>query len=155
WERRDEDTVGMNQGIPNPININRTMTTAGFLGGADVTYRTGAGVWMFGLLGGYMSSNVRLTSSAVGQSAPFNPGDDFNSNASSYSIVHATISGPSVGAYANYASGPWSADLAVKADFLTINEWFNDSYVNPTADMNVPLIIDIPGSASVNMINIS
>src|SRR5262245_30985164 len=135
WEKRHEDTVGIN-GIddnndpaPNPINMNRKMTTVGFLGGADVTYRTGPGVWMFGLLGGYTSSNVKVTSSAIWLAVEGSK--DNSSNASSFSTVHATISGPSVGAYANYANGPWSADLTTKADFMVINELFNESYINP------------------------
>ena len=156
WEKRNDNTVGMNGfgsdadnnlfPISNPININRRMTTVGFLGGADVTYRMGTGLWMFGLLGGYTSSNVTLTSSALGLAEQ---GGEM-SNASSFSTVHATISGPSVGAYANYANGPLSADLTVKADFMVIDELFNDFYYNPQQKS-----ANISGSASVNMINIT
>jgi hypothetical protein len=156
WERRDEDTVGLNGGLPNPININRKMTTVGVLGGADVTYRTGPGVWMFGLLGGYTSSNVKLTSSALGLAVQGSLENE--SNASSFSMVHATISGPSIGAYANYANGPWSADLTIKADFMVIDELFNDSYINPARtdkNGNSPFTVNISGAASVNMINIT
>jgi hypothetical protein len=148
WERRQADTVGIVHtlvDIPNPVSIDRKMTTLGFLGGTDVTYRTGSSVWMLGLIAGYMSSDVKLTSSALGNT------DADPTNASSFSTVHATISGPSVGAYANYANGPLSADLTVKADFMVISEWFNDFYINASSD---PIIsVNIPGSASVNMIN--
>src|SRR5262249_28116118 len=128
----------------NPISINRKMTTWGFLGGVDMTNRVGNGLWMLGILTGYMSSDVKFTSSAVGVPNSSNP--------SSSSIVNARISGPSVGAYANFATGPWTGDLTVKADLLTIKQSFRDVFSDPAATSDIQ--VD-SGSASVDVTNIT
>jgi hypothetical protein len=101
---------------PTTVNMTRTATTFGGLGGVDVTFQGEHGVYVFGLLGGYMESDVKFASTSVGVS-PDN---------STISNVKATISGPSVGGYITFATGAFSADVTARVDFLNISETFNE-----------------------------
>ena len=109
-----------------PANINITpllleatsnMSSGGFVGGIDGTKR---GWWsrtdgvVFGLLGGYTWTNISLTTTAV-STAP-------NKTASGSSWTSAHINGPSLGGYLSYFNGPFSNDLLIKNDFLSLNE---------------------------------
>jgi hypothetical protein len=123
WEKRDIDTTGFNAGLPNATTLDRRMTTWGFLGGADVTLRQGGpGVWILGVLTGYMSADVKLSGQSLGNAANV-------TNLGTVSTVNATISGPSVGGYATYANGPFSADVTLKVDFLEIDQSYRESYI--------------------------
>jgi hypothetical protein len=42
--------------------------------------------------------------------------------------MHIRLSGPSVGTYATYFTGPFSTDLIFKVDFLSINENFSELF---------------------------
>jgi hypothetical protein len=123
WEKRDINTTGDNAGLPNASTLDRRMTTWGFLGGADVTLRQGGpGVWILGVLTGYMSADVKLSGKSIGNAANV-------TNLGTVSTVNATISGPSVGGYATYANGPFSADVTLKVDFLEIDQSYRESYI--------------------------
>ena len=130
--------IGLGLGTdPATVSMKRTTTTFGGLGGTDVTFRANDLVYVFGLLGGYMSSDVKFSSTSVGAS---------NDN-SSVSNVKATISGPSVGGYLTFASSAFSADLTAKVDFLQIDQSFNETLF---ADANP---VQNFGSASTRVTN--
>jgi hypothetical protein len=141
WETRDINTSAINSADPNPVSLDRRMSTGGVLGGVDATYRQGPGVWVLGILAGYMSSDVRLNGTSLGTGG---------TNLSTISRVDATISGPSIGAYATYAIGPWSADLTLKLDFLTIDQSFNETITNFAATT-----ITSSGAVSVDQTNVT
>lgn len=66
------------------------------------------------------------------------------------SQLRATVSGPTVGAYATYFSAGFSTDVTVKFDFLTVDETFNDllaTTITPT-----PFVFSA-GAGSVNLLN--
>lgn len=137
WEKRDENTSGLSPlGDPAAISFERKMTTWGILGGADVTFHNGPAVWVLGVFTAYTSSDVKFKGSAIGSTASANV---------SFSTVDATISGPSVGAYASFASGPWSADLTLKVDFFDIDQSFFEAF--PVSGQTAT------GSASVDQTN--
>jgi outer membrane autotransporter protein len=121
YETRDDNTSAINSADPNPISLDRRMTTWGVLGGVDATYRHGPSVWVVGLLAGYMSSDVRLNGRSNGTGG---------TNLSTISRVDARIDGPSIGAYASYAQGPWSADITLKVDFMEIDQSFTETITN-------------------------
>jgi hypothetical protein len=66
------------------------------------------------------------------------------------SQLRATVSGPTVGAYATYFSAGFSTDVTVKFDFLTVNETFNDLLAT-TIQAN-PFVF-FAGAGSVNLLN--
>jgi len=109
---------------PIPLNIQASSETKtwGVVAGLDWTGRgfsnAGDGV-MVGVMAGYMESNVRVNTTLLSG----NPADA----ASGTSRFTAKLNGPSVGGYVSYFNGPFSNDLLVKADFLSLNENYNDS----------------------------
>jgi hypothetical protein len=66
------------------------------------------------------------------------------------SHLSATVSGPTVGAYATYFSAGFSTDVTAKFDFLTVNETFNDLLAT-TITQN-PFVF-FAGAGSVNLLN--
>jgi Autotransporter beta-domain len=64
------------------------------------------------------------------------------------SRLSATLSGPTAGLYATYFNAGFSSDVAVKFDFLTLDETFNDLLAT-----TVPSFIAIAGAGSVNLLN--
>jgi hypothetical protein len=111
-------------GQPNGLALSgeSRATTAGVLGGADATWRN---VWglgdaiMLGVLTGYMSSDVRLTTTSISGS-PNNVGNGANT-------LNAHLDGPSAGAYVTYFNDRFSAGATFRADFLNLSESFIDS----------------------------
>jgi hypothetical protein len=93
----------------------------GVLGGFDGTFRN---VWaqndavIIGVLTGYLSSDVRLTTTST-SSAPQNVGNG-------QSTLDAHLSGASAGAYITYFNDRFSGDLTFRADFLNLSESFNE-----------------------------
>jgi hypothetical protein len=109
--------------IPNPLTLTgeSRATLGGVLGGLDATWRN---AWLandaiiLGALTGYMSSDVRLTTTSISSSPTNVPSGSSNLN--------AHLEGSSVGAYLTYFSGRFSGDLTFRADFLSLSESFND-----------------------------
>jgi hypothetical protein len=144
WERRKVDSTGDTPlGEPQSVHLTRKATTWGFLSGADITLGGGYGngVFIVGALSGYMSTNVKLSGSST-------PLTNSGTNIASTSTVNATISGPSIGAYATFANGPLSSDLTVKADFLTIDQSSFEAFANAAAQT-------VSFGASVDVTNVS
>jgi len=145
--------------IPLTVRASSETKTWGVVGGLDWTGRgftnAGDGV-MIGVMGGYMESNVRLNVTTIS-------GDPARA-ASGASRFTSKLNGPSVGGYVSYFNGPFSNDFLVKADFLSLNQQYNDSLgfglctcflglgVSPIA-YNVQQAGN--GSTSVNMVTIS
>jgi hypothetical protein len=100
WGQGFGDVEWRNANI-GPIDLGRTTSTVGGIGGADVTITSifsAADAFVFGVLGGYTSARVR------------------NNDGSS-----ATINGPGVGLYSIYVNGGFSSDVTFKADFFDLN----------------------------------
>lgn len=84
-------------------SVTRTTTTFGFIGGADIAFRSlaaGEDGLLIGALAGYSSSYARFSGG--------NP--------------NARLYGPVTGVYASYYLGPFSTDLLLKADFFTLDD---------------------------------
>jgi hypothetical protein len=93
--------VEWRSGTFNGADIGRTTTTAGGIGGADVTVTnifSATDAFVFGALSGFTSARVK------------------NADGST-----ALVDGPGVGAYAIYVNGGFSADTTLKADFFDLN----------------------------------
>jgi outer membrane autotransporter protein len=141
WEKWKTDTFGIRTlgNDPTWISIKRETTTFGVLGGADWTLSSATSTWVFGLLAGYVDSRVKFSNSSVGAAAD-------NSTVSS---VTGDFSGPQIGAYVTFATGPWSFDLTGKVDFLDIDQSFSEIlFVNANPVPN-------SGSASTDVVNVS
>jgi hypothetical protein len=74
------------------------------------------------------------------------------------SHLSATVSGPTVGAYATYFNAGFSTDVTAKFDFLTVNETFNDLLATTGAGGSQfppapPQFVGISGAGSVNLLN--
>ena len=71
------------------------------------------------------------------------------------SSLRATLSGPTTGLYATYFNAGFSSDVAVKFDFLTLDETFNDLLATTVGALNnqPPTFIAIAGAGSVNLLN--
>ncbi|TGD98930.1 autotransporter outer membrane beta-barrel domain-containing protein [Methylobacterium nonmethylotrophicum] len=143
-------------GFPTPlaISIESRTTTAGFIGGLDMTVRdvgrAGDGV-ILGLLTGYTSASIDITSRAVSS----NTGQVPNGGGS----LRANLAGPSVGAFATYFDGPFSTDLTVKADIYALDERFVDQ-LGFSANiiggvLRPPSVVTFAGSAATGLINTS
>lgn len=88
-------------GTFNGIDLGRTTTTVGGIGGADVTITnifSAADAYVIGVLGGETSARVR------------------NSDGSS-----ARVEGPGVGFYTIYVNGGFSTDSTFKVDFFSLS----------------------------------
>src|SRR5215831_6254732 len=91
------------------------------------------------------------------QTAGFIQSGGANSVGTGVSHLRATVSGPTVGAYATYFSEGFSTDVTAKFDFLTVNETFNDLLAttqsgNPPA-APPPTFLALSGAGSVNLLN--
>jgi hypothetical protein len=85
-----------------------------------------------------MKLNTSASLSPI-QSAGFIAANGPNLVGTGVSHLSATVSGPTVGAYATYFSEGFSTDVAVKFDFLTVNETFNDLLATTQSGNNPPL----------------
>jgi hypothetical protein len=93
--------VEWRSGSFNGADIGRTTTTAGGIGGADVTVTnifSATDAFVIGALGGFTSARVK------------------NADGST-----AVVDGPGVGAYAIYVNGGFSTDATFKVDFFELN----------------------------------
>src|SRR5262245_37717621 len=105
-----------------------------------------------------MKLNTSASLSPV-QSAGFIAAGGIGQVGTGVSHLRATVSGPTVGAYATYFSAGFSTDVTAKFDFLTVNETFNDllattggsgqSTFSPVA----PPFVAFSGAGSVNLLN--
>jgi hypothetical protein len=127
-------------GAPNTLLLtgDSRADLGGVLGGVDATFRNvGAAdiVVIVGALGGYMSSDVRLTTTSISTTPNVKNGG---------STLNAHLEGPSAGAYVTYFNDHFSGDLTFRADFLGLSESFADVLgftINAT-----PLGGQIPGT---------
>jgi hypothetical protein len=72
------------------------------------------------------------------------------------SRLSATLSGPTAGLYATYFNAGFSSDVAVKFDFLTLDETFSDLLATTgkvSPNTGVPAFISFAGAGSVNLLN--
>jgi hypothetical protein len=105
---------------------------------------------------GYTWSEMKLNTSATAIATAGVPAGAVGTGVSHLS---ATVSGPTVGAYATYFNAGFSTDVTAKFDFLTVNETFsdllattggsNDSAFPPAP----PPFVGISGAGSVNLLN--
>ena len=103
--------------IPVTLVAKSTSTDGGFVGGIDVTERgflNAEDGLILGATFGYVSSNIKVNDSILTSNA------QLVGNGSS--SLSGNLSGPSVGVYGTYFSGPFSYDFAIKNDFLELNE---------------------------------
>lgn len=141
WEKWKTSTVGirtLGNDVAN-ISIERKTTTWGVLGGADWTVHSQTSTWVFGLLAGYVDSRVKFNNSSVGQAA----------DNSTISNVTADFTGPSLGGYVTFVTGPWSFDVTGKVDFLDLDQSFTETLfvnANPVANS---------GGVSTDVVNVS
>jgi hypothetical protein len=108
--------------VPVVINSNSRSTVTGMVGGIDFTARgllSPDDGLIFGPIGGYVFGNTRITSTVNSTNSAL------VGNGSS--VVNATSSGPSTGAFATYFSGPFSMDVMYKVDLLSMRENFVDN----------------------------
>jgi Autotransporter beta-domain len=104
------------------LNAVSRATMGGVLGGADATFRA---VWapndvlIVGALTGYLSSNVRLTTT----STTLTPAIVGSGSAT----LNSQLQGPSAGAYVTYFIDRFSGDLTFRADLLNVSESWNDN----------------------------
>lgn len=154
WEKWNGDTTGIRRpggallllanNDPTNISLERRTTTFGVLGGADWTFNSATSTWVMGILAGYMDSTVKFHSTSAGTPAGIATGN------STISDVKADITGPSIGGYITFATGPWSFDVTGRVDFLSIDQSFNELlFANTAAAVNTS------GAASTDVNNYS
>src|SRR5262249_22635976 len=133
------------------LNIESRASTVGFVAGADFTTQGLFSGFIAGVTAGYTSSEMKLNASATG--VPTAGGtSDLTSRLPGTGVtqLRATVSGPTVGAYATYFSAGFSTDVTAKFDFLTVNETFNDLLAT-TITQNP--FIPFAGAGSVSLLN--
>jgi hypothetical protein len=115
------DCCTAQQGNTNivPLVLEATSTTwsGGFVGGIDATkwgLSSAQDGVIVGLLGGYTWTNISVGTNVL-STVP-------SRTASGSSSSTAHVDGPSVGAYASYLNGPFSNNILIKNDFLSLNE---------------------------------
>ncbi len=121
YERRTGRAPGIGEFSVLALDARSTTRSSGVLGGIDFTSRNLAALGdglIVGLLGGYVLSHLDVNTLSTSSALPDVP--------SGSSSLRARLSGPSVGAYASYFRGGFSADIAFKVDFLDLNLSFND-----------------------------
>jgi hypothetical protein len=149
YERRTGSGQGTGEFVTLALNAQSRTTTAGVLGGGDLTFRNLLSAndgFLAGGLTGYVSSDVTVRSSSI--SADPNRPSGFNT-------LKARLSGPSAGAYVSYFNGGFSTDLAFKADFLDLNASFNDllGFSNSATPPLPPVTASFSGSGSTQLNN--
>lgn len=136
-------------GVPNALSLSvrSNTTTAGFVGGLDVTGRNiaeaGDGV-ITGVLTGYISSEVSVRTASLSQSVNVGNGSG---------LLRAHLSGPSVGFFSTYFNGGFSADLTYKADLLTLDERFTDvlAFAAQATPAGAPVTTTFSGAAGTSL----
>ena len=138
----------INKGLA--LNIESRASTVGVVAGADLTswglYSASDG-FIAGVTAGYTWSELKLNTTAASLDPRVGTG---------VSCLSATLSGPTAGLYATYFNAGFSSDVAVKFDFLTLNETFNDLLATTQGvsnDLTVQTFISFAGAGSVNLLN--
>jgi hypothetical protein len=139
--------------VPLALSVSSRTGTIGFQAGADITARgvlTPGDGMIIGGFGGYVSSE--LSFSAV--SASSNP----SLIGTGSSSVNAKLSGATAGLYATYFNGPFSADVLLKVDALTLNETFTETLafapgLTDFGSISGPFYSPFSNSASTNLLN--
>jgi hypothetical protein len=136
YERRSADgsahfTVGAWGGgtmpLDLPISVRTRTGTVGFTFGGDATTRGLMGPddgLIAGLTLGYLTADVAVATS----SGPSRESLSLPAMGPGSSRMRAALAGLTTGAYLTYFNGGFSTDLLLKADVLTLDESFNDSY---------------------------
>jgi hypothetical protein len=141
------------------LNIDSRTSTVGFVAGADFAAQGLFSGFIAGVTAGYTSSEMKLNTSASLspiQSAGFIAANGPNLVGTGVSHLSATVSGPTVGAYATYFSEGFSTDVTAKFDFLTVNETFSDLLATTQSGNNnqpPPTFLPFSGAGSVNLLN--
>src|SRR5215831_15168440 len=105
-----------------------------------------------------MKLNTSASLSPV-QSAGFIASGGAGQVGTGVSHLSATVSGPTVGAYATYFSAGFSTDVTAKFDFLTVNETFNDLLATTglggaaSGFVAPPPFLAFSGAGSVSLLN--
>jgi hypothetical protein len=146
--------AGLNVQPTLALNIESRASTVGFVAGADLTswglYSASDG-FIAGVTAGYMSSELKLNTVATDVTSIGNAANQNNLRVGTgVSRLSATLSGPTAGLYATYFNAGFSSDVAVKFDFLTLDETFNDLLA--TTNQTTPFI-SFAGAGSVNLLN--
>jgi hypothetical protein len=116
--------------------------------GADAAIQGLFSGFIAGVTAGYTWSEMKLNTSATAIQTAQVPAGAVGTGVSHLS---ATVSGPTVGAYATYFNAGFSTDVTAKFDFLTVNETFNDLLA--TTQGPPPAFVAISGAGSVNLLN--
>ncbi|WP_034996138.1 autotransporter outer membrane beta-barrel domain-containing protein [Beijerinckia mobilis] len=156
YEKRDANGLtsingpDFNSGAPVPLDtyVQSRVGTIGFQAGLDVTTHglfTPTDGAIIGILVGHVSSNLTLNT----QQFSTNPSVVGNG----FSHLTAQLAGPTLGAYATYFSGGFSADLLVKFDLLRLNQTFTDNlaFAGPAGPFN----LTATGFGSTSLLNTS
>jgi hypothetical protein len=120
YERLTGQSPGLGEFSVLALDVKSTTWTAGVLGGVDYTFRnvfSGGDGLIVGMLAGYESSNLSLSTASISSST---------TTPSGFSTMKGVLSGPATGVYASYFEGGFSTDLAFKAEFFNLNLSFND-----------------------------
>jgi hypothetical protein len=145
--------------LPQPtlaVNIQSRASTVGFVAGADLSSGalfSASDGFIAGVTAGYTWSELKLNTSATSI--------DQSLVGTGVSRLRATVSGPTAGLYGTYFNAGFSSDVAVKFDFLTVDETFNDllattgAYTGLLANtgLGVPPFIPFAGAGSVSLLN--
>jgi hypothetical protein len=149
--------IPFNGNQPNlALNIDSRTSTVGFVAGADLTTRGLFSGFIAGVTAGYTWSEMKLNTSASLsplQTAGFIASGGLGAVGTGVSQLRATVSGPTVGAYATYFSAGFSTDVTAKFDFLTVNETFNDLLATTTNPVGPPAFAPFSGAGSVDLLN--
>jgi hypothetical protein len=116
--------------------------------GADFTSQTlfsASDGFIAGVTAGYTSSELKLNTTATSIDQPL--------VGTGVSRLRATLSGPTAGLYGTYFNAGFSSDVAVKFDFLTLNETFNDLLATTGSGGPPPEFIPFAGAGSVSLLN--
>jgi hypothetical protein len=118
--------------------------------GADAAIQGLFSGFIAGVTAGYTWSEMKLNTSATAIQTAQVPAGAVGTGVSHLS---ATVSGPTVGAYATYFNAGFSTDVTAKFDFRTVNETFNDLLATTQSAVPPPSFVAISGAGSVNLLN--
>lgn len=99
WATRDESVTHVGRAGTYQYDTGYSQDTYGLIAGADFGKTSGDTTWIFGVLGGYLSSSVDMEKS----------------------LNSGSFTGGTVGAYATYLNGGFFVDALFKADILTFD----------------------------------
>jgi outer membrane autotransporter protein len=99
WATRDESVTHVGRAGTYQYDTGYSQDTYGLIAGVDFGKTSGDTTWIFGVLGGYLSSSVDMEKS----------------------LNSGSFTGGTVGAYATYLNGGFFVDALFKADILTFD----------------------------------